>query len=187
MIEDQLIYLLVERLKQLKSPGMSLEDADLGLNLLDNVLFHRLKKEQEPNYKQTKYETLLTRSYLKLDEEDYQAIGIEANIWFLELINDQTTEENIYQIISENIDRFPFLYATLEHPYCRYLLMMIYSNSNLSKRIPHFDFPHFDFIDKILEHYQSQGEKFSPKEKEDLVEEIITILEDVHSLDTMAK
>ena len=183
MINNPLFYLIVERIKQLNSPGILLEETDLQLNLLDHVLFHKDKSKGEINYKYTDYENQLIESYLYLDKEDYQAIGIEANVWFLKLIHDHITKEKNDLMNSESITRFAYLYVTLEHPYCRYLLMMIYSNlSDMN-----CDLKFNDFINKIWTHYKSQNidehleshKEYVDEDEEIFKNEIETILEDI--------
>ena len=46
MINNPLFYLIVERIKQLNSPGILLEETDLQLNLLEHVLFHEDKSKK---------------------------------------------------------------------------------------------------------------------------------------------
>ena len=181
MINDPLFYLLVERIRQLNSPGVLPEEFDLQLALLDNVLFHRDESEREINYRYTNYENQLIKSYLYLEKEDHQAIGFEANVWFLNLIHDYTTKENNDSLNSDSVNQLAYLYVTLEHPYCRYLLMMIYSNLSDMNR----DLKTNDFIDKIWTHYQSidkhleVSEEYIDKEMKIFKDEIETILEDI--------
>lgn len=183
MIDDPLFYLLVEQIRKLNSPGVLPEETDSQLALLDYILFHKDKSEGKINYKYNNYENQLIKSYLYLEKEDYQAIGNEVNVWFLNLIHDYTSEENNDSLNSDSINRLAYLYVTLEHPYCRYLLMMIYSNlSNMNR-----DLKLNDFIYKIGTHYKSQSidkhlespEEYIDKEIEIFKDEIETILEDI--------
>ena len=49
MISDPLLYLVIERIKQLKSPSVPLEEFDSELSLLDNILCQRYITE-DMNY-----------------------------------------------------------------------------------------------------------------------------------------
>lgn len=173
MIEDPLIYLVVERIKQLSSSGMDLEETDFQLNLLDYILFNENKSNRN-NY-DVNYITQLTASYLSLNEEDYQMIGIEANVWFLELIYDHITGNENNFINSESINRLACPYVILEHPYCRYLIMMIYSK--LSDKNPNINFD--DFREEMRKHYNNLNE-YVYEERYILEEGIETILEDIN-------
>ena len=182
MIDDPLFYLLVERIKQLNSPGMLLEETDLQLALLDYVLFHKNKSKREKNYEYTEYENPLIKSYLYLEKEDYQDIGIEANVWFLILIHDHITENKNDLMNSDSINRLAYLYVTLEHPNCRYLLMMIYSNLADMKSDLKFN----DFISKIwtykrqsIDKHQESPDEYIGTDIEIFKEEIETILKDI--------
>lgn len=149
MIDDPLIYLIVERIKHLSSSGINLEGIDCQLNILDQVLFSENDTEngyyRHSKSEHTNYIYRLTDSYLYLDQEDYQSIGIEANIWFLNLISDNVVGGNTDLISSENMDKLANLYVVLEHPYCRYLVMTIYSNLSVRNRNLKLN----DFVDNI--------------------------------------
>lgn len=188
MIEDPLIYLIIEKIKQLNNSRMNFEEIDCELNLLDYVLF-RKNQEHIDNCERNNYTYILTNSYLHLNQEDYQSIGIEANVWFLELIHDYMVGKNNLLINSENISRLAHLYVILEHPYCRYLIIMICSSlSDIH------DFRLDNFKDKIWSsyknqkldmHFESDDEHISEEnerlERMILMEEIEIILEDIDS------
>lgn len=191
MIHDPLIYLIVERIKHLSSSGINLEEIDCQLNILDQVLFstndtdndyYRCSKSEYTNYIHR-----LTNSYLHLDQEDYQSIGIEANIWFFELFYDYIDRRNNLSVNSESIDRLAYLYVILDHPYCRYLVMMICLSLS-ENQVFSLD----DVKNKIWSayekqkpnmHYERVGEhidKVSESlERDILMEEIETILDDI--------
>jgi len=172
MIEDPLIYLVVERIKQLSNSGMNLEETDFQLNLLDYILYNK-EKSNRNNYDYHNYINQLANSYLYLDKEDYQMIGTEANVWFLKLIHDRITKEENDFMNSKN--RLARLYLILEHPYCRYLIMMIYSNlsDGNSNHIC------TEFIEYIRGYSESSEEYIDKENHNILEEEIENILEDI--------
>ena len=149
MISDPLLYLVIERIKQLKSPSVPLEEFDSELSLLDNILFQRYITE-DMNYEPIDYKNRLIESYFALDKIDYQTMGIDSNVWFLELAND-IIKDYSNLIKPDNIDRLAYLYVLLEHPYCRYLIFMIYSElTDIDSR-----FLISDFIDAILAYFEN--------------------------------
>jgi hypothetical protein len=192
MIDDPMIYLVVERIKQLSNSGMDFEEIDCQLNILHYILFDTNKSTGENNGYAGVYRLL--NSYLHLEPEDYQSMGIEANIWFFELIYDHIARrnsdladyKNISRLLTEhkNINHLASLYVILEHPYCRYLVMMIYSNLLHENRNL---MPLDNFIDKILDkHFESHDEFFN-KEDESLERDLIkkdieAILEDIGTM-----
>lgn len=183
MIDEPLIYLVVERIKQLNSSGISVEEIDCQLNLLDYVLFNTNKSKNKSKLEYIDYEIQLIKSYLRLDREDYLDIGIESNVWFLKLINDHINEEKNNLINSENINRLSYLYVKLEHPYCRYLLMMIYSSLSKMNRELNFHY----FINNIMTQYKIQysdiyfegHEEHIDAERKAFEEEMETVLHDI--------
>ena len=143
MIEEPLIYLVVERIKHINSSGMNSEETDYQLNVLDYVLFDT--KKSMGNHYYIESINQLTHSYLHLDPNDYQNIGIEANAWFLQLIHDYILE--LHNVSSYLEDKLVDLYVALEHPYCRYQLILVY----LKMLDLQPEFKSDDFVNKVVQ------------------------------------
>jgi hypothetical protein len=150
MIDDPLFYLVVEKIKQLSNSETDLEDLDCQLNSLDYVLFDKTKSTRN-SYDHDNYLHRLINCYLNFTQEDYHNIGIEANIWFFNLISDIVIGRDTDLLNSKNIGKLANLYVTFEHPYCKYLVMTIYSNLSVRNRDLRLD----DFVDNIWRCYKN--------------------------------
>lgn len=151
MIDDPFFYLVVEKIKQLSNSETDLEDLDCQLNSLDYVLFNKTKSTRN-SYDYDNYLHRLINCYLNLTQEDYHSIGIEANIWFFNLIFDNVIGRDTDLLNLKHIGKLANLYVTLEHPYCKYLVVTIYSNLPVGNRNLKLD----DFVDNVWRCYKNQ-------------------------------
>jgi hypothetical protein len=101
MIKNPLLYLLVERLNALRSPGVRADDSDLEQQHLDRLLAERGQSD-------ISWQEIVLAEYVMLDRLDLAAVPTRTHHWFLEYLTVQgpprTTRVGFFSDLYELLD-----------------------------------------------------------------------------------